>query len=76
MLKLRYALKDKFNEQLNFNQLTFDESDFIFNVSSDQLTVTGADLTDEEKGLLLGRLRSRVENFKDVASKGQVDSFG
>lgn len=33
-------------------------------------------MTGEEKDLLLGRLRSRVENFKNIASKGQVDSFG
>ena len=45
-------------------------------MSNDKLEVTGADLTAEEKGLLLSRLQSRVTDLKDTASKGQVESFG
>jgi hypothetical protein len=45
-------------------------------VPADKLTITGADLTAEEKELLLARLQSRVRDLKDTASKGQVESFG
>jgi hypothetical protein len=55
--------------------LTFDESEFVFQTSSDSLTITGADLTDTEKETILSRLETKITDTKKTASKGQVDSF-
>ena len=64
-MKLQYAMSDKFNEALNFDQLMFEEKEFAFDTPSDKLTITGADLTDDEKALLLSRLQSKVTSIKD-----------
>lgn len=45
--------------------MLFEETEFAFDTPTDKLTVTGADLTDEEKGLILSRLKSRVTSIKD-----------
>jgi hypothetical protein len=52
------------------------EQEFAFDTPADGLTITGADLTAEEKELLLSRLKSKVTSIKDLASAGKVEMLG
>ena len=75
LMKLKYALKDKHNPQLGFDQLTFDESEFVFQLDNSKINISDADLTAEEKELILNRIVDRVTDRKDTASKGNVGNF-
>ena len=76
LMKLQYSLTDQLNEELNFDQLRFEEKEFAFDIPADKLTITGADLTAEEKDLILRRLKAKVTAIKDTASAGKVESLG
>jgi hypothetical protein len=76
MFRLKYTMSRKFSEQLNFEQNLFEEQEFLLDTPAAGLTVTGADLTDDERALLLSRLSSEVTSIKDTASAGKVEAFG
>jgi hypothetical protein len=54
----------------------FEETEFAFDTPADKLAITGADLKDEEKNLILSRLKSTVTSIKDTASEGKVEMLG
>lgn len=74
-MRIKYALKDIHNPQMGFDQLTFDESEFVFHTLNKGLSVEGASINDAERAIILTRLKNRVTDFKTTASSGKVDSF-
>lgn len=75
LVKLQYATTEEFNAALNFEQMLFKEKEFAFDVPLAGLKVTGADLTAEEKEVIVNRLKSEVTGLKDIASLGKLESF-
>ena len=60
---------------MNFEQMLFEEKEFAFDASVGGLKISGADLTGEEKDVILARLKSEVTALKDIASLGKLESF-
>lgn len=58
---------EKYNPELAFDQFTFEEKEFALNLPADGFTVTGAELSDKEKELILSRLNTRVTDLKNTA---------
>ena len=55
--------------------MLFEEKEFTFDTPSDKITVAGADLSEEEKTLILSRLKSQITSIKDTASEGKVEAL-
>lgn len=49
---------------MEYEALVFEEDPFIVDVSESELTVTGVDLSAEEKTELLGYFTKRCQTFK------------
>ena len=74
LLKLQYDLGNKFNTEMNYDSLVWQEKEFVFNPMAADLTVEGADLSDAEKQELVDKLIVKVNQIKEktVAGKEEI----
>ena len=61
VLKLQYGLGKKWNAEMKYDANIFELKEYKFDVSQSSLTVEGAELSDEDKKVLLGMLSDKVE---------------
>ena len=63
-MKFKYHLGSKYNSDMQYDALVFEEDPFIVDVSDSDLTVTGVELTAEAKTELVGLFTKRCHTFK------------
>ena len=61
MLKLQYGLGKKWNSEMKYDANIFELKEYKFDVSHSDLTVEGADLSEDDKKVLVGMLTDKVE---------------
>lgn len=61
MLKLQYGLGKKWNEEMKYDANIFELKEYKFDVSTSDLKIEGASLSDEDQTALLAMLVDKVE---------------
>lgn len=61
MLKLQYEMGKKWNAEMKYNANNFELKEYKFDVSTSGLKVEGAELSEDDKKVLLGMLSDKVE---------------
>jgi hypothetical protein len=61
MLKLQYGLGTKWNAEMKYEANIFELKEYKFDVSTSSLKVEGAEVSEDEKKVLLGMLSDKVE---------------
>ena len=61
MLKLQYEMGKKWNTEMKYNANNFELKEYKFDVSTSGLKVEGAELSEDDKKVLLGMLSDKVE---------------
>jgi len=57
LVKLRFALENKQNAEMGFDQLVYTEKEFTFDISAQDLQIDGVELSDDDKALILERVK-------------------
>jgi len=63
-MKFKYHLGSKYNSDMEYDAMVFEEDPFVVDVSESDLTVTGVDLSVEAKTELIGFFTRRCQSFK------------
>lgn len=62
MLKLQYGLGKKYNYEMKYDSLLFEEKEFVFEMNTDDLVITGAEI---DKAALIELLRTEMNTVKN-----------
>jgi len=63
-MKFKYHLGSKYNSDMEYDAMVFEEDPFVVDVTESDLTVTGVDLSAEAKTELIGFFTRRCQSFK------------
>jgi len=78
LLKLQYALGEKYNTDMKYNSLLFQQKEWVFDVSADDVTITGdVELFEGAKEDLVKRLIAEMDDLKEktLAGKEEIVPF-
>ena len=57
LARVRFALGNKEHSELGFDQLVYEEKEFTFDISAQDLQVDGVELSDDDKALIVARVQ-------------------
>ena len=72
-LKVQYALGEKFNHEMKYNSLVWEEQDFVLDVSPDNIVATGADF---DKSALVEVLKKEITDMKTQVANANEENIG
>ena len=73
LMKFKYHLGSRYNSDMEYDALVFEEDPFVVDVSDSGLVVTGVDLPAEARQELLGLFTKRCQSFKKEAQSANKD---
>merc|ERR1719453_2623864 len=69
--KLAFALGNKEEAEMGFDQLVYEEKEFTFDISAQDLQVDGVELSDDDKALIVERVKARAALAKADFAEGK-----